>query len=100
MYIINFKEKTMDYSTYFISLLITIFCYLGFPVIYVCWHGRVDSKEASRWALINSIVWTIVFIIVSASMNENALSANFSRVIAPAFLYYFIAKSIMTKKEK
>ena len=79
-----------------ISLVLTIFVYLAYPIFYRVANGRVDSKSARKIALINSVCCAIIFLVINIAMNIDAEYISF----APAFFYYFIAKAIITDKNK
>lgn len=75
-----------------ISLLISIFVYLLFPLIFVKVNGKVDVKEGKKIALINSIVCASLFIVIRGVIfGWHTAVTSF----APAVLYYFIAKCIL-----
>ena len=78
-----------------ISLFITIIVYLFYPLIRRFTSGKVGPKQARKISLINSIVCSIIFSIIRAfSTGGAAIISSF----APAILYYFIAKLILTDK--
>ncbi|MBQ6922370.1 MAG: hypothetical protein IJQ66_04705 [Clostridia bacterium] len=86
----------------FLAILLTAFVYLIFPILYVANNGKVNPKKGKKIALSNSIVcasffFLITLIIVSTSKDGwGAEIGGYS--LAPAFLYYFIAKAILTDK--
>lgn len=80
-----------------LSLLLTIFVYLIFPIIYVKTNGKVPAKQAKKIALLNSIVCAVLFVLLGFIIDGGASSGTSA---APAVLYYFIAKKILTDKEK
>ena len=80
-----------------VSLILTVFVYLIFPCAYVGSVGKVPAPQAKKYALINSIIGALIFIIINVALGaENAVGAG---GFAPAVLYYFIAKAILTEKE-
>ena len=78
-----------------VSILATAFVYLIFPIVYRIVTGGVDAKKASTLALINSIVVFIIFTIIYACLNKLEIAS-----VPAAYTYYWIAKAILTKKEK
>ena len=84
--------------TILLSLLLTIFVYLIFPIIYVKTNGKVPTKQAKKIALLNSIVCAVLFVLLGLIIDDGGASSGTSA--APAVLYYFIAKKILTDKEK
>ena len=85
-----------------LAILLTAFVYLIFPIIYVANNGKVGPKKGRRLALRNTFVCALIFflitliIVVSSEENSNAEIGGYS--LAPAFFYYFIAKTIFTDK--
>ncbi len=85
----------------FLAILLTAFVYLIFPILYVANNGKVSPKKGKKLALSNTIICAAIFflltlIIVSTTENVSAEIGGYS--LAPAFLYYFIAKAIFTDK--
>lgn len=76
-----------------LALFLTAFIYLIFPICYRASKGKVCKKQGKKIALINSIICFLVFAIITACTDGDV-----SRSGAPAFLYYFIAKSILIDK--
>ena len=82
----------MDIGTIILSFLLTVFCYMLVPVIFLIVNrGRFDAKRAKKIALWNSIVLGAFFLVLSASFGS-AWQA------APAVLYYGINRWILTGK--
>lgn len=79
----------------FLDLILTLFIYLTFPVIYVAKKGKVERKKAKKFALINSIVGAIFFIILRIAIDPEGSPVT---TFAPCVLYYFIGKAILTDK--
>ncbi len=75
-----------------ISLLLTIFVYLFFPLTYIIGEGKVSKKKGTKYALINSIVCAIIFCVARAIISGGRTIVS---SLAPAVLYYFIAKLIL-----
>ena len=76
-----------------IMLFITVFAYLVFPIIYVKTNGKVSEKRGKKIALLNSAVCAFIFIIMGFVIGLTPTSNG--SMLAPAFFYYFIAKSIL-----
>ena len=87
----------------FLALLLTAFVYLIYPILYVANNGKVSPKKGKRLALWNTFICALIFfigtIIIVASSEESETSSQIGGYsFAPAFLYYFIAKAILTDK--
>lgn len=81
----------------FVFLIITIFVYLLFPTIYYMYNGKIAEEKAKKYSLINAIVCAAIFVLIRAISGLDAVgTAGF----APAVLYYFIAKAIMSEKKE
>ena len=79
----------------FLYLFLTVFVYLIFPVTYLLGEGKVSPQSAKKIALINSIAGAAFFVFLRVATGSDAVgTAGF----APAVLYYFIAKAILTDK--
>ena len=76
-----------------IALLLTIVCYLIFPICYRYFYGKVDEKKGKKLALWNSIVCEVIFIICGMTYGVDP-STN-GTMIAQGFFYYFISKKIL-----
>lgn len=76
-----------------ISLLLTIICYLIFPIIYLKTKGKVAEKKGKKLALWNSIVCATVFFVIGMAIGLQP--ATNGTMFAPAVLYYFISKFIL-----
>ena len=79
-----------------VDLFLTVFIYLIFPVLYRVINGKVPKSHGRILALINSIICAIIFIIIRALISGGEASVG---SFGPAFLYYFIAKSILVDKD-
>ena len=79
----------------FLYLFLTVFVYLIFPVTYLLGEGKVSPQSAKKIAIINSIVGATFFIFLRSATGLDAIGAA---GFAPAVLYYFIAKAILTDK--
>lgn len=80
-----------------LALFLTVVVYLAFPVIYITTVDKVPENIAKKYALINSIAGAAVFMLLRVLTGSDAMGAG---GFAPAVLYYFIAKAILTKKEE
>ena len=80
------------------GLILSVFVYLIVPIVWVKFNGRVEEKKAKKIALWNSICCAILFVIIGIAIDMTP-SQN-GTMFAPAFLYYFIAKSILTKQDQ
>ena len=78
-----------------VDLVLTIFVYLLFPVIYRLSNGKVPKKQGGSIALFNSIICALFFIVLRAIISGGEVAVG---SFGPAFLYYFIAKSILVDK--
>lgn len=85
----------MDLPSIILSLLLTAVAYMAFPLIKLFINaGRFARKRAHKIALWNSIVLGAVFCITTIAVSEGGTVWNG----APAFLYYWINRSILTDK--
>ena len=86
----------------FLAILLTAFVYLIFPILYVANNGKVNPKKGKKIALSNSIVCASIFFLITliiVSTSKDGWGAEMGGYsLAPAFLYYFIAKAILTDK--
>ncbi len=83
----------MDFGTLITSLLLTAFFYMAFPVIRLLLnHGQFERKTAKKIALWNSIIVGAIFCVLTPVLGGGAWNA------APAILYYWINKALLTKK--
>ena len=68
---------------------------MAFPLIRLLINGkRFPKKRANKIALLNSIIVGAIFFIATAALSESATTWN----AAPAFMYYWINKAILTDK--
>ena len=92
----------MDSGAFFVALFLTAFVYLMFPVVYVMAKGKVNTKKGKKFALLNSFICAGIFFFITViiiASNTNLSGGEIGGYsLAPAFLYYFIAKSILTDK--
>ena len=93
------EEENMDDSSLIISLIIglvlTFICYEAYPFIrVVLMKKEYNEQEAKKMALWNSIIVGFIFLVLTVSTNENATWSA-----GPAFLYYWINKSLWIKKK-
>ncbi len=78
-----------------LSLLLTAIAYMAFPLIKLLTHGgRFSKSRAHKIALWNSIVLGAAFCIATIAVSEDGTIWNG----APAVLYYWINRSILTDK--
>ena len=78
-----------------LSLFLTIFVYLAFPVVYRLNTDGTTPQKAKKYALINVICGYVFFNIIYLAAGANAAAA-----IPPAVLYYYISKKILTKSDE
>ena len=78
-----------------LGILVTAIAYMAFPLIKLLTHGgRFPKNRAHKIALWNSIVLGAVFCIATIAVSEDGTIWNG----APAVLYYWINRSILTDK--
>jgi len=83
------------FANLLVSLLLTAVSYMAFPLIRLAInHGKFEKKRAKRIALWNSIVVGAFFCIVTIGTSDGGTTWN----AAPAVLYYFINKALLTDK--
>lgn len=79
----------------FLGVILTAIVYMAFPLIRLLINGkRFPKKRANKIALLNSIIVGAIFFIATAALSESATTWN----AAPAFMYYWINKAILTDK--
>ena len=79
----------------FLGVILTAIVYMAFPLIRLLINGkRFPKKRANKIALLNSIIVGAIFFIATAALSESATTWN----VAPAFMYYWINKAILTDK--
>ena len=81
---------------FLIDLVLTLIVYLSFPIAYRYRYGKVERKQASKISLWNSIIGAFVFILIRAVIGALNPVSSF----APAVLYFYINRSILTDKSK
>lgn len=87
----------MDWPSIILSLVLTAVAYLAFPLIKLLINGgRFAKNRAHKIALWNSIVLGTIFCITTIAVSEDGTVWNG----APAVLYYWINRSILTDKDK
>lgn len=85
----------MDFTSIILGLLLTAVAYMAFPLVRLLVNGsRFSAKRAHRISLWNSIVLGLVFCILTIEFSEDGTMWN----AAPAVLYYWINKAILTDK--
>lgn len=77
-----------SYDSIFTSFIITVITYI-LPMVIVRMNGPLSKKKAHNFALGNSIIIALIFMIIKI---ENGISVG---SFSPALLYYFINKSIL-----
>ena len=77
-----------------LAIFLTAIAYLAFPVGYYLVKGKVNEKKAKKMALLNSIICAITFVVIGIAANLQP--ATNGTMFAPAFLYYFIGKAILS----
>lgn len=97
---IKVKEENdmneINYSGLLIGLALTIISYMIYPLIRTkLMHVEYDEKSCKKMALWNSIIVGGIFMIITLSIQENG-----TWNAAPAFLYYWINKSLWVSKNK
>jgi len=86
------EEKTNWVLQLLTSLLFTIICYMFFPIIRILINkGKFDEEKAKKIALWNSIIIGGIFAVLT-------IDAGIQWSAGPAFLYYYINKTVLTKK--
>ena len=85
----------MDWLSIILGLILTAVAYMAFPLIKLLANGgRFPNNRAHKIALWNSIVLGTVFCIATIAVSEDGTIWNG----APAVLYYWINRSILTDK--
>lgn len=86
----------MDIPSIMLSLILTVIAYMAFPLIRLLINGgRFPKNRAHKIALWNSIVLGSLFCITTIAVSEDGTLWN----AAPAVLYYWINRSILTDKD-
>lgn len=86
----------MDFTSIIFSLLLTALAYLVFPLLKLFINGGKFPKEkAHKIALWNSIVLGLIFLVITSASSNGNVTWN----AAPAVLYYWINRAILTKKD-
>lgn len=84
------------FANLLVSLLLTAVAYMAFPLIRLAInHGKFEKKRAKKIALWNSIVVGTFFCIVTIGTSDGGTTWN----AAPAVLYYFINRALLTDKD-
>lgn len=84
-------------TDFILGLLMTAVVYIAFPLIKLGINGgRFPKENAHRIALWNSIVLGLFFCILTIEFSEGNVTWN----AAPAVLYYWINRAILTQKRK
>lgn len=84
------------FANLLVSLLLTAVAYMAFPLIRLAVnHGKFEKKRAKKIALWNSIVVGAFFCIVTIGASDGGTTWN----AAPAVMYYFINRALLTDKD-
>ena len=84
------------FANLLVSLLLTAVAYMAFPLLRLAInHGKFEKKRAKKIALWNSIVVGTFFCIVTIGTSDGGTTWN----AAPAVLYYFINRALLTDKD-
>lgn len=77
-----------------IDIIVTLVVYLGFPIFYRAYYGKVEMARAKKLALYNALVgfgiFTAFYCIVSGTLMLASLPT--------AVLYYLVGRTIMREK--
>ena len=76
-----------------VTLLLSIFAYLIFPICYRYSNGKVNEKKGKKLALWNSIICEVIFTTIGFAVGVEPSTKG--SMFAQGFFYYFIAKRIM-----
>ena len=86
----------MYFPSVILSIFLTIIAYLAFPMIRILINkGRFSAKKAQKIALWNSIIVGLIFCFLTVALSNGNATWN----AAPAFLYYWVNKAILTNKD-
>jgi hypothetical protein len=87
-----------EYNVYsiIIAICLTFLSYIAYPFIRVIiMKKEYTPAEVKKMALLNSIIVGGIFLILTAALYDDITWSS-----GPAFIYYFINKSIWIKKKK
>ena len=77
------------------DLILTITAYMIFPLVYKLFHkGEISEKTTKIISLVNSIIVGLLFFIIKEALNIGHVATTGG----PAFLYYYVNKSILSWK--
>jgi hypothetical protein len=79
----------LDYSSLFLSFIITFFVYTFIPISAKLIERNFSRKFAHKFSLFNSIAWGLIFIMMKSVIGDSALTSG-----AP-ILFYFVNKWIL-----
>lgn len=83
----------LNYGGILIGVILTAIAYMAYPLIRLAINkGKFERKKGHRIALWNSIIVGLICSVVTVFIGGGLWSA------APAFLYYWINKSIISFK--
>lgn len=86
----------MDFTSIILGALLTAVIYLAFPLIKLLINdGKFPKERAHKIALWNSIVVGLIFLVITSAISNG----NVTWHAAPAVLYYWINRAILTKKD-
>lgn len=86
----------MDFTSIILGLLLTAVIYLAFPLIKMLINdGKFQKESAHKIALWNSMVLGLIFCVIASASSNGNVTWN----AAPAVLYYWINRTILTRKD-
>ncbi|MBQ7907965.1 MAG: zinc ribbon domain-containing protein [Elusimicrobiaceae bacterium] len=86
----------MDFTSIILGALLTAVAYLIFPLLNLFINdGKFPKEKAHKIALWNSIVLGLIFCVITIANSNGNVTWN----AAPAVLYYWINRAILTKKD-
>ena len=86
----------MDFTSIILGVLLTAVIYLAFPLIKLLINdGKFPKEKAHKIALWNSIVVGLIFLVITSAISNG----NVTWHVAPAVLYYWINRTILTRKD-
>jgi len=92
----NFSSLDFGYENIIFSLILTIVAYMIYPFIRTKFMNvEYNDNTCKKMALWNSIIVGSVFLILTVALQENATWSA-----GPAFLYYWINRTLWIKKDK
>ncbi|MDD2392255.1 MAG: hypothetical protein PHU94_04925 [Bacilli bacterium] len=90
------SSLNFGYGNIIFSLILTIFAYMIYPFIRTkIMNIEYNKNTCKKMALWNSIVVGGIFLILTTALQENATWS-----VGPAFIYYWINRTLWIKKDK